>query len=519
MACLGVFVGYFPVTTVSVSLPAIQQALGASTSDLAWVSDAFVLPVAALILTAGVFGDVHGRKKVFQAGLAFCVLGSAVALTAQSIAQVWVGQALLGVGAAALLPMTLALISHAVPDPRERGKYIGLWTTAMMGSLTVGPLIAGVIVEHVAWRWIYLLAIPLSLVTMVIASVMLTESKSPGKRTLDWPGQITAALAIVALVYGVIESGTGSFSDPQVVAALAIAVASGVAFVLVERRSDSPMLDLSLFRSASFTGAALVVMISFLALIGFFFVLSLYLGMVQHLSTFEAGLRLLVITLPPMILGALVGRLTRFLSARVLITGGLAVAALGLLLLADIGVATSFGALAWRLALVGIGLGLAFPCITATAVSSVPFHQAGMAAAGNNAFRQIGGALGPAILGALLTSRAVATLPDHLAASGVPQTARSQVLNAVDADGLGAVATVPLRGHTGPALQALSQSFVDGLHLCLVVSGGLLACGAVVAAWLLRPALSQQPAAPVAAAGRAPTRSQPLTNATAAERP
>ncbi|MFF3499195.1 MFS transporter [Streptomyces sp. NPDC003247] len=487
MACLGVFVGYFPVTTVAVSLPVIQQALDASTADLSWVSDAFVLPVAALILTAGVFGDVHGRKKVFQTGLAFCALGAAVGLSAQSVETVWIGQALAGVGAAALLPMTLALISHAVPNPRERGKYIGLWTTSMMGSLAVGPLVAGVIVEHAAWRWIYLLPLPLSLITMVVAAFVLTESRSPVERKLDWPGQITAALAIVALVYGVIEGGATSFTAARVVAALVVAVCSAVAFVLAERRSPSPMLDLSLFRSPAFTGSALVVMISFLGLLGFFFVLSLYLGMVQRLSTLEAGLRLLMATAPPMILGTAVGRLMRHLSPRTLITSGLALTAVALFSLMNAGTDTSFASLAWRLALLGLGLGLAFPCITATAVSSVPHHQAAMAAAGNNAFRQVGGALGPAILGALLTGKAVAALPGHLAAAGLTDATSRRIRDAVEADGLGAVAALPLGRDTAPALHALSRSFLDGLQLCLLVSGVTMLFGAALAAWLLRP--------------------------------
>ncbi|MBQ0982836.1 MFS transporter, partial [Micromonospora sp. M61] len=195
MACLGVFVAYLPVTTVSVSLPAIQRGLNASTADLSWVSDAFVLPMAALILTAGVFGDVHGRKKVFQAGLLFCAVGASVALSAQSIAMVWVGQALAGVGAAALLPATLALISHAVPDPRKRGRYISLWATSLMLALALGPLLAGTILEHASWRWIYLPAIPLALLTALIAIPLVTDSRAPGRRHLDWPGQITAALA------------------------------------------------------------------------------------------------------------------------------------------------------------------------------------------------------------------------------------------------------------------------------------------------------------------------------------
>lgn len=519
MACLGVFVGYFPVTAVSVSLPVMQQALDASTADLSWVSDAFVLPVAALILTAGVFGDVHGRKKVYQAGLAFCALGAAVALSAQSIAQVWIGQALLGVGAAALLPMTLALISHAVPDPRERGKYIGLWTTSMMGALAVGPLIAGVIIEHAAWRWIYLLPIPLSLGTMVAAAFVLTESRSPARRALDWPGQITAALTVVALVYGVIEGGAGSFADLHVIVALVAAACSGAAFVMCERRSQSPMLDLSLFRSAAFTGSALVVMISFLGLIGFFFVLSLYLGTVQQLSTLEAGLRMLMTTALPMILGTVVGRLMRYLSPRALIAGGLTVTAVALFALMNVGTDTSFGSLAWRLALLGLGLGLAFPCITATAVSSVPHHQAAMAAAGNNAFRQVGGALGPAILGALLTGTAVGTLPDHLASAGLSDATSGRVLDAVDADGLGAVAGLPLGRDTAPALHALSQSFLDGLHLCLLVSGIVMLTGAVLAAWLLRPAASGRsgrPAAPVATGAARPAGTGQRPHATAA---
>ncbi|MFD6530739.1 MFS transporter [Streptomyces sp. NPDC060184] len=498
MACIGVFVAYFPITTVSVSLPVIQEALGASTSDLSWVSDAFVLPVAALILTAGVFGDVHGRKKVFQAGLALCAAGAAVSLCAQSIAVIWVGQALSGAGAAALLPMTLALISHVVPDHRERGKFIGLWTTCLMGALAVGPLIAGTITAHAQWRWIFLLPVPLALAAMAAGARLLEESRSPYPRKLDWPGQITAAVAITALVYGVIEGGATSFTEPQVVVALALAVIGGTAFVLAERRSDSPMLDLRIFRSPAFTGSTLVVMISFLGLIGFFFVLSLYFGMVQRLTTLEAGTRLLMVTIMPLVLGAVFGRLAQRLSARLLIAGGLLIATVGLCTLTTIGIDTSFASLAWRLVLLGTGLGIAFPCITATAVGSVPPHQAGMAAAGNNAFRQVGAALGPAILGALLTTKAVGALPGHLAGQGLTGAAGERITAAVDHGGLEAVAGMPLGADTGRALHALSLSFVDGLHLCLVVSAALMLLGAIVAAVTLRPRGGGAPSAPAA---------------------
>ncbi|WP_327320581.1 MFS transporter [Streptomyces sp. NBC_01235] len=494
MACVGVFVAYLPVTTVSASLPAVQRALGASTSQLSWVSDAFVLPMAALILTAGVFGDVHGRKKVFQAGLALSGLGALVALCAQNVQVVWAGQALAGLGSAALLPTTLALISHAVPDPRERGKFIGLWATSLTAALALGPVIAGTILNHFDWRWIYLLPVPASLLAMVVAAKLLTDSRAPGSRRLDWPGQITAALTITALVYGIIEGGATSFSDVKVMVALSAAAVGAVAFVLAERSSADPMLDLTLFRSPAFTATTLIAMISFLGLIGFFFALSLYFGMVQQLSTLDAAWRLLTVSMVPLVLGAPVGRLVHRVSPRVLIPGGLLVATGALLSLTDIGVHTSFGSLAWRLALLGLGMAFVITPMTATAVSSVSFRQAGMAAAGNNAFRQVGAALGPAVLGTLLSGKAVDALPGHLADAGLTGQTVQHIKAVADQGGIGAVGGLDLGADTPRVLGALSEAFLDGLHLCLVVAAVLTLLAAAVGALLLR--MPQHPAPP-----------------------
>lgn len=487
MACLGVFVAYLPVTTVAVSLPAIQAALGASTAQLSWVQDAFVLPMAAFILTAGVVGDVHGRKKVFQAGLLFSAVGAAVALAAPSIEVLWAGQALAGLGAAALLPTTLAMISHAVPDHRERGKFIGLWATSLLMALAVGPVIAGIVLEHAAWRWIYLLVIPVSLLATVFAARLLTDSRAPHGRRLDWPGQITAAVAITALVYGVIEGGAGSFTDAQVLVALFVAVAGAVAFVVAERRSDSPMLDLTLFRSPAFTATTLVAMITFLGLIGFFFLLSLYFGLVQQLDTLQAAWRLLMVTAASIIVGGPVSRLMHRVPARALITAGLLVVSGALLSMTTLDADTSFASIAWRLALLGIGMGGILTPMTATAVASVPHHLAGMAAAGNNAFRQIGGALGPAVLGALLTARALDTFPAHLADSGISGADRQNIVETAREGGLGAVAQMNLGAHTGQALGAMGDAFLDGLRLCLIVAAALTLLAALVSVVLLRP--------------------------------
>ncbi|MEV5534601.1 MFS transporter [Streptomyces prunicolor] len=505
MACLGVFVAYLPVTTVAVSLPAIQSALHASTAQLSWVQDAFVLPMAAFILTAGVFGDVHGRKKVFLAGLLFSAAGAAVALSAHSVQVLWIGQALAGLGAATLLPTTLALISHAVPDHRERGKFIGLWATALMAALAVGPLIAGVILDHASWRWIYLLSVPVSLIALGVAARLLPDSRAAHGRKLDWPGQVTATLAITALVYGVIEGGAGSFTDVKVMVALFTAVVGGVAFVLAERRSESPMLDLTLFRSPAFTATTLVAMITFLALIGFFFLLSLYFGLVQQLDTLQAALRLLMVTAAAIVVGQPVGRLMHRVTPRVLITGGLLVISAALFSLTGVDADTSFASIAWRLALLGLGIGTVLTPMTATAVASVPYQQAGMAAAGNNAFRQVGGALGPAVLGALLTTKALDTLPGHLTDAGVTGATQRNIVSTADAGGLGAVARMNLGADTGRALGALGDSFLDGMRLCLVVAGALTLLAALVCVLLLRRPRqkSGDTAAPVAGANTA----------------
>ncbi|WP_460308704.1 MFS transporter [Actinocorallia aurea] len=486
LACAGVFVAYLPVVTVVVSLPAIQRALGASTAQLAWVPDAFVLPVAALILSAGVFGDVHGRRKVYQVGLALCAAGALVSLCAPSIEVVWLGQALSGAGAAALLPVTLALISHVVPDHRERGRYIGLWTTCMMAAMAVPPLIAGVILEFAGWRWIFVLPIPVALVTMAVAARFLDESRAPGGRRLDWPGQITAALAITALVYGVIEGGATSFTAARALTALAVAVLGAIAFVVVERRSASPMFDLSLFRVPAFVASAVAALVSFLGLIGFFFVLSLYFGVVQRLSTLESGIRMVLVNIVCMLLGFAMARLLRHLTPRVLITAGLVIAGIALLTLTALDADTSLPSVAWRLCLLGLGLGLAFPVITGIAVGSVPHHQAGMAAAGNNAFRQVGGSLGPALLGALLTVKVLDALPDRLSASGVTGAAAELVTSTAEDGGLGAIAGLDLGAQRDAALEAVSQAFLEGMRWCLSVSAILLLLAALAAAVLLR---------------------------------
>ena len=406
LAVLGVFVTYVPITGVSVSLAAIGQATGASNSDLQWVSDAYVIPMAAAVLSAGVFGDRHGRRRVFTGGMVLTFVGALVAalaslLDSAAIPVLWTGQAISGVGAGMLLPTTLALIAHAVPDFRERSRYVGMWATGIVAGLAIGPLLSGVILEYAGWGWLYAPIIVLALATAVLAHIRLPESKSSEVRHLDWPGQITATIAIAASIYGVIEGGEHGWTSPTCLAGLAVGIAAVVAFVLLERRAEKPLMDLKLFRSAAFSAASISALVALFAVVGTMFLLSLFLGQVQQLSPLDIGLRLVFVTGVSAVLNPFVSRLMKRVAPIILLVIGLIVAAFAVLLLTGLTAETSFVDLAWRLVILGAALALMLSSVSVVAINSAPWQLAGMAAATATAFRQYGGALGPAVLGSV----------------------------------------------------------------------------------------------------------------------
>jgi EmrB/QacA subfamily drug resistance transporter len=412
LAVLGVFVTYIPITGVAVSLTTIGAATGTDTAGLQWVTDSYVIPMAAAVLSAGVFGDLYGRRRVFLTGMILSVLGAAIAVVAgladTSIVVLWIGQAVAGLGGGLLLPTTLALIAHAVPNPKERGRFISLWATGMVAGLAVGPLIAGSITQNAGWGWIYVPTGGLAVLATIAALMGLPESKSPAGRHLDWPGQITATLAIVGLIYGVIEGGASGWTALQTIIGLAVGVVSLAAFIVFERRTSKPLLDLALFRSGAFTATALAAFVALFAIVGTSFLLSIFLGSVQHLDALEIGLRLLFISGVAVVVNPIVGALMHRVRPILLLGVGLVVAALGVFLLTSVEADVSFGNLAWRLSVFGISLSLMLSPVSLAAINSVPWQQAGMAAAANTAMRQCGGAFGPAVLGVVFA--------DHFAA-------------------------------------------------------------------------------------------------------
>ncbi|MFC8127475.1 MFS transporter [Streptomyces sp. NPDC057302] len=500
LACLGMFAAYVPIGSVSVSLSRIQQGLGASTSDLQWVSDAFILPMAALILTFGLIGDLYGRKKAYLAGMLLFAAGSVTSLTAHSVEQVWAGQAIAGAGAAALASSTLALISHAYPDFRARAKAIAAWAASLSIGMALGPLISGVILEHASWRWIFLPAAVITAVTGLVAVRMLEDSRSAHGRAIDVPGQIAAIVFIIGLIYGVIEGGgVHGWAQTKVVVAFAAAALGLIAFIVAELRSPSPMLSLKLFAVRPFTGAGVVNAIVMFGMIGSVFTLSLFFGSVQQLSVLDIAWRMLVFNGVSIITGPLVGRLMGKVAPGVLLCVGLLGTGGAMLWLTGLQTDSGFGAMAGPLALFGLGMGFVMTPISAVAVGSVPHHLAGMAGAGNNTLRQLGGALGPAVLGAVLTSRLTSALPGHLADSGLPAADQQRVGEALAQGGVGAAGHLGLSPEaTGPALGAIGASFTDAVHVCMTIGAVGMLVALIATATLIGFRRPQQarPAAP-----------------------
>lgn len=425
LAVMGIFTAYFPVNAVAGSLSAIAAATGAGTAELQWVTTAYVIPMAAAVLSAGVFGDIYGRRRLFLIGATLTGVGAGVAtiasiLSGGALPVLMAGQAIAGLGGGILLPITLALVATAASDQRQRGRFIAMWATGTGASLAVGPIASGLILEHAGWGWIFVPTALLAAVAVIVARASLPESKSPQGRSLDIPGQIIASIAIVGLTSGVIEGGARGWTSAPALIALAVAAIAVIAFVVVERRTPAPLMDLRLFRIPSFSAANFGAFMALFSIVGVVFLISLYLGATQQLSALEIGMRIVFIPGVSALVNPLIGRLLGRIRPISMLAAGLVTGAVGTLAIAGVHPETSYLDLIWRLAIFGVANAMMLTAASVSAIHAVPLTSAGMAAATNTALRQLGAALGPAVLG---TVYAVAVSGAHGSATAGVATA------------------------------------------------------------------------------------------------
>jgi DHA2 family methylenomycin A resistance protein-like MFS transporter len=405
--CVGYFLVLLDVTIVNVALPQIGRGLGASVSGLQWVVDGYALALATLMLAGGTIGDLRGHKRVVLAGLVVFGAGSLACGIAPGVGVLVAARVVQGVGAALLLPGTLAIISHAYPDGPAQARAIGVWAGIGSLALPAGPLLGGVLIDAFDWRAIFLVNVPFVLVALVAAARLVRESTGEGDRRLDAAGVALGIVVLAAVTFACIEAGRAGVASVPVLVAVVVGIAALVAFIRVERaRGEAAMLPLGLFRRPRFTVANAGAGTMNLCTLGTLFVLTLFLQSVQGRSPLEAGLALVPLFAPLAVIAPLAGRIVSRVGPRVPIAAGFAVAAAGLALLVVSEAGSSYLPLLVAFLLWGIGLGFVTPAVVAAAIAAVPKTRAGLASAINNTARQAGGAIGIAVAGAIAGSPA-----------------------------------------------------------------------------------------------------------------
>jgi DHA2 family methylenomycin A resistance protein-like MFS transporter len=348
-------------------------------TGLQWIVDAYVLLVAMLLLSGGVFADRFGRKRLFLAGVTVFTVASVLCSVAPSIGWLITGRVVQGVGAAALSPASLALLAAAYPVPRQRVKAIGLWAGFSGIGLAAGPLAGGILVDAFGWPAIFLVNVPIGAVLLLAALRVLGESRNPAAPAIDIPGTVLSVLGVGALTYGLIEGGSRGWTSPVILGSFAAGVVILAVFVAVEGRSSAPMLPLRLFRQRLFTVSNTAMAVVGFALMGSVFFFSQFFVYVQGSSILRAGLQTLPASLAMVIVSPYAGRLAAKYGFRIVVTTGLVLAGLGLLALGFVHADTAYGNVWWRLAIVGIGFALTMSPLTGAAIQAVGPQEGGLA--------------------------------------------------------------------------------------------------------------------------------------------
>jgi EmrB/QacA subfamily drug resistance transporter len=459
---LSVLVIGLDATVLNVALPTLAADLGASTGDLQWIVDAYMVLFAALMLPAGAFGDRFGRKRLLLGGLAAFAVASVIATMADGTGTLIASRALMGAGAAVIMPLSTSILPVIFP-PAERARAIAAFTAAMALGLPLGPIVGGYLLDHFWWGSIFLINIPVVILAFVAAAVLLPESRDPSAPRLDIPGSLLSVTGLGALVYGIIQAPVDGWGDAGVMTALAAGVVLLATFVLVETRSRRPMIDLGLFRNRVFIWGAIGATFVSLGMMGVLFVVPQHLQAVLGHDAFGTGLRVL-----PMVAGLMAGglageRLMRPFGLRAVMAAGLVVLAAGFGLGTMTEVTTGYGSIAVWLSVVGVGVGLAMVPAMDGVLATLPEERSGSGSATLQTMRQVGGTLGVAVLGSLLSAAYVSGLP-----AGAPETTKESITGAL------AVGDAAL-------LRAAREAFVTGMDQVL------LACGpaALVAAVLM----------------------------------
>ena len=443
VVCIATAMLMLDIAVVNTAIPSIAKDLHADLGGVQWVVDAYTLALASVVLTAGSLADRLGRRRLFAVGLAIFTVASLACALADSIAVLNTARAVQGIGGAIMFAVSLALLAHAFPSPRERAGALAAYGATIGASFAVGPLVGGALTTGLDWRWIFLVNIPIALLCLVGTVRGVEESRDPNARSIDWLGQTVLGGGLFLLVLGLLRGNEDGWTSTPIVAELAGAVVLLAAFVLVERKVREPMLPLGHFRIRAFTGAQVAAFSISASFFAVYLYATLYLQNVLGMSAIDSGLAYLPSTVVMFLVSGATAQMLERVRPAVLIGGGLALVSAGMLLMsAMVGTDSSWTATLPGMMLASIGTGLFNPAVSGVALNSLPDEQSGLAAGANDTFRQAGIAVGIAGLGALIPAQAAL-------------------------------------GHD-------SGAYVSGLQDALTVGAALAAVGALVATKLLR---------------------------------
>jgi EmrB/QacA subfamily drug resistance transporter len=489
--CLSLLIIVVDGSIINVALPTMVRQLHASTSSLQWVADAYTLAMAGLLLSLGSLGDRIGRHRTLAGGLAVFGLGSALAAVSGSAGELVASRVVMGIGAAAIMPATLSILINVFTVPGERARAIAMWSAVSGLGVAIGPTLGGWLLEHFGWGSIFAVNLPIVAAALIAGRLVVPPSRDPHPKALDPVGLFSSVAGVVAVVYAIIEAPANGWLSVETIGIGLAGVAVLAGWVMFELRSSHPMVDLRVFRNARFSAASFSVTMIFLALFGWLFLFTQQLQFVLGYSTLQAGVRALPFAFTIGVVSQPAARLAAKVGTKAVVTAGLAMMAVGFMLMASSTVHTGYEFLLVASVIIAAGMGLAMAPATESIMGSLPPSQAGVGSAVNDTTRSLGGALGVAIMGSVASSVFISRLQPALA--HVPAQVAAQAKGSV-----GAAVTV---GTHAPApvgqslVDAARQAFVTGSdHAMLVAVAAALIGSAIAARFLPARAAGEVPA-------------------------
>ena len=486
LSSIATFMLLLDITVVNVALPDIQRELGASLSSLQWVVDAYSLMLAAFLLTAGSLGDRLGRRRVFSLGFGIFTLASFLCGISGDPTLLNLARGLQGIGGAAMFATSLALIGQEFHG-RDRATAFGVWGATVGGAVAVGPLVGGLITEHFGWEWIFFVNIPIGAVAIVLTELRLANVAAQDPQRIDLPGLVTFSGGLFLLIFGLIRGNPEGWGSATIVASLAGSAALLLAFLVIEARSDHPMLDLGLFRKPAFNGVSAVAFGLSAGMFAMFLYLTIYMQGVLDYSPLETGLHFLPLTVLSFVASPISGKLSHRVPIRVLVGLGLGMVGLGLVLMHGLKPDSGISSLLPGFIVAGIGIGITNPGIGQAAIAVVPAAKSGMGSGINTTFRQVGIATGVASLGAIFQSQVNSKLSTLL------PDAPPGLAEAVASGGSRAAAEAAPPGQRPEIVHAAKVAFVSGFNEILLIGAIVAFLGAALGFALVRASDFVQP--------------------------